>query len=156
MEDEVMSYQTIIMMLMRIERVDVEMILEWLERYADIFKEQIGKCLNNYESGGWQALEEMKEEVTYEPFIRIIESLQTSVEKVPIKEAFEELDSDRDYYKDKRKETNDRLISRKGMIGKVIGFAPMVITFVGYLILPLVWIGLTSMMSSFDAMSKMT
>ena len=156
MEDEVMSFQTIIMMLMRIERVDVEMILEWLGRYADIFKESINKCLNNYESGGWEALEEMKDEVTYEPFIRIIESLQTSVEKVPIKEAFEELDSDRDYYKDKRKETNDRLISKKGMIGKVIGFAPMVVTFVGYLIVPLVLIGMTSMMSSFDAMSSMT
>ena len=97
----------------------------------------------------------MKNEVTYEPFIRIIESLQTSVEKVPIKEAFEELDSDRDYYKDKRKETNDRLISRKSMIGKVLGFAPMIITFIGYLIVPLVLIGLTSMMSSFEAMSAM-
>ena len=97
----------------------------------------------------------MKDEVTYEPFIRIIESLQTSVEKVPIKEAFEELDSDRDYYKDKRKETNERLIARKGRIGKVIGFAPMVVTFIGYLIVPLVLIGMTSMMSSFDSMSSM-
>lgn len=155
MEDEVMSFQTIIMMLMKIERVDVEMILEWLERYADIFKEPIGKCLNNYESGAWEALEEMKDEVTFEQFIRIIESLQTSVEKVPIKEAFEELDSDRDYYKDKRKESNERLIDKRGRIGKLIGFAPMVITFVGYLIIPLVYIGLTSMTSSFDQMSKM-
>ena len=156
MEDEVMSFQTIILMLMKIERVDVEMILEWLERYADIFKEQINRCLNNYESGAWEALEEMKEEVTYEPFIRIIESLQSSVERVPIKEAFEELDSDRQYYRDKRKETNERLVNEKGRIGKVIGFAPMVITFVGYLIVPLVFIGLTSMTSSFDAMSKMS
>lgn len=156
MEDEVMSFQTIILMLMKIERVDVEMILEWLERYADIFKEQINRCLNNYESGAWEALEEMKEEVTYEPFIRIIESLQSSVERVPIKEAFEELDSDRQYYRDKRKETNERLVNEKGRIGKVIGFTPMVITFVGYLIVPLVFIGLTSMTSSFDAMSKMS
>ncbi len=156
MEDEVMSFQTIILMLMKIERVDVEMILEWLERYADIFKEQINRCLNNYESGAWEALEEMKEEVTYEPFIRIIESLQSSVERVPIKEAFEELDSDRQYYRDKRKETNERLVNEKGRIGKVIGFAPMIITFVGYLIVPLVLIGLTSMTSSFDAMSKMS
>ena len=156
MEDEVMSFQTIILMLMKIERVDVEMILEWLERYADIFKEQINRCLNNYESGAWEALEEMKDEVTYEPFIRIIESLQSSVERVPIKEAFEELDSDRQYYRDKRKETNERLVNEKGRIGKVIGFAPMVITFVGYLIVPLVFIGLTSMTSSFDAMSKMS
>ena len=127
------------------------MILEWLERYADIFKEQINRCLNNYESGAWEALEEMKDEVTYEPFIRIIESLQSSVERVPIKEAFEELDSDRQYYRDKRKETNERLVNEKGRIGKVIGFA-----LVGYLIVPLVFIGLTSMTSSFDSMSKMS
>ena len=38
MEDEVMQFQTIILMLMRIERVNVEIILEWLERYANIFK----------------------------------------------------------------------------------------------------------------------
>ena len=98
----------------------------------------------------------MKEEVSYEPFIRIVESLQTSVERVPIREAFEELDSDRDYYQDKRKETNERLIAKKGRIGKVIGFAPMIVTFVGYLIIPLVFIGMTSMMSSFDSMSKMS
>ncbi len=156
MEDEVMQYQTIIMMLMRLERVDVEMILEWLARYSDIFRDPINKCLNNYEAGAWEALEEMKDDVTYQPFIRIIESLQTAVEKVPIIEAFDELDADREYYRDKRKESNDRLIKRKGMIGKAIGFSPMVLVFVGYLIVPLVLIGMTSMMSSFDSMSRMT
>lgn len=155
MEEEVMQYQTIIMMLMRLERVDVEMILEWLSRYSDIFKEQINTCLNNYESGAWEALEEMKEDITYQPFIRIIESLQTAVEKVPIIEAFDELNADRDYYRDKRKESNERLISKKGMIGKTIGFAPMVAVFVGYLIVPLVFIGMTSMTSSFSSMSSM-
>ena len=152
MEDEVMQYQVIILMLMRLERVDVEMILEWLNRYADIFKEQISKCLNNYESGAYEALEEMKEEVTYQEFIRIIESLQSAVEKVPIKEAFEELESDRDYYRDKRKETNARLIDKKGRIGKAVGFAPMVVMFVGYLIFPLMYIGMTSMSSVFTSL----
>ena len=155
MEDEVMQYQTIIMMLMRLERVDVEMILEWLARYSDIFRDPINKCLNNYEAGAWEALEEMKDDVTYQPFIRIIENLQTAVEKVPIIEAFDELDADREYYRDKRKESNERLIKRKGMIGKAIGFSPMILVFVGYLIVPLVLIGMTSMMSSFDSMSKM-
>lgn len=153
MEDEVMQFQTIILMLMRIERVNVEIILEWLERYANIFKAPITKCLNNYEAGAWEALEAMKEEVSYMQLIRIIESLQAAVEKIPIRDAFDELDSERDYYQAKRKETNERLISRKGMIGKVIGFAPMVCMFVGYLIIPLVFIGLTSMSSSFKSMT---
>ena len=156
MEDEVMQFQTIILMLMRIERVNVEMILEWLERYANIFKEPIGKCLNNYEAGAWEALEEMKEEISYMPLVRIVESMQAAVEKIPIKDAFDELESERDYYQEKRKESNDRLIKRKGMIGKAIGFAPMVCMFVGYLIIPLVFIGLTSMSSSFSTMTTQT
>jgi len=41
------------------------------------------------------------------------------------------------------------------MIGKVIGFAPMVMLFVGYLIIPLVFIGLTSMNTSFNTISAM-
>ena len=156
MENEVMQFQTIILMLMRIERVNVEMILEWLERYSNIFRGPITRCVNNYESGPWEALEEMKDEVSYKEFIRLIESLQAAVEKIPIAEAFDELDSERDYYQERRKESNNRLISKKGMIGKVIGFAPMVALFVGYLIVPLVFIGLTSMTSSFNSMTAMS
>lgn len=155
MEDEVMQFQTIILMLMRIERVNVEIILDWLERYSNIFKAPITKCVNNYEAGAWEALEQMKNEVTYMPLIRIVESLQAAVEKIPIKDAFDELDSEREYYQEKRKESNERFIKRKGMIGKAIGFAPMVCMFVGYLIIPLVFIGLTSMSSSFSSMSAM-
>ena len=154
MEDEVMQFQTIILMLMRIERVNVEMIIEWLERYSNIFKEPLAKCINNYESGSWEALEQLKDDVNYKDFIRIVESLQAAVEKIPIADAFDELDSEREYYQAKRKESNERLISKKGMIGKVIGFAPMVCLFVGYLIIPLVLIGLTSMNSSFAGMSS--
>ena len=113
MEDEVMQFQTIILMLMRIERVNVEIILEWLERYANIFKEPIAKCVNNYEAGAWEALEELKNETNYQQFIRIVESLQAAVEKIPIRDAFDELDSERDYYQAKRRESNDRLIAKK-------------------------------------------
>lgn len=154
MEDEVMQFQTIILMLMRIERVNVEIILEWLERYSNIFKSPITRCVNNYEAGAWEALEEMKNEISYMPLIRIVESMQAAVEKIPIKDAFDELDSEREFYREKRKESNDRLIKRKGMIGKVIGFAPMVCLFVGYLIVPLVFIGLTSMTSTMGGMSS--
>ena len=155
MEDEVMQFQTIIMMLMKIERVNVEIILEWMERYSNIFRGPISKCVNNYESGAWEALEQLKNDVSYMPFIRIIESLQAAVEKIPIADAFDELDTERAYYQEKRKDSNERLISKKGMIGKGIGFAPMIILFVGYLIVPLVLIGMTSMMDSFSNMSTM-
>ena len=153
MENEVMQFQTIILMLMKIERINVEMILEWLERYANIFKEPIARCVNNYEAGAWEALEELKNSVTNQDMIRIVESLQAAVEKIPIREAFDELDADRDYHQEKRKDTNDQLVSRKGLIGKAIGFAPMICLFVGYLIIPLVVIGMTAMSSTFSQLS---
>ena len=118
MEDEVMQFQTIILMLMRIERVNVEIILEWLERYSNIFKSHITRCVNNYEAGAWEALEQLKNDISYLPLIRIVESMQAAVEKIPIKDAFDELNSERDYYREKRKESNERLIKRKQMIGK--------------------------------------
>ena len=155
MEDEVMQFQTIILMLMRIERVNVEIILEWLERYANIFKEPISKCVNNFESGAWEALEQLKEDVNYPEMIRLVESMQAAVEKIPITDAFDELDTERDYYQARRKESNERLISKKGLIGRVIGFTPMIGLFVCYLIVPLVVIGLSAMKDSFNAMSAM-
>ena len=154
MEDEVMQFQTIILMLMRIERVNVEIILDWLERYANIFKEPISRCVNNYEAGAWEALEVLKNETNYQQFIRIVESLQAAVEKIPISDAFDELDSERDYYQAKRRESNDRLIAKKARIGKLIGFTPMVVMFVFYLIVPLVFIGLTSMSSSMSSLQQ--
>ena len=155
-ESEVMQFQTIILMLMKIERVNVEMILEWLERYSNIFREPISKCVNNYEAGAWEALEELKNEVNFEQMLRIVEGLQSAVEKIPIREAFDELDNEREYYQAKRKESNERLIKRKGMIGKAIGFTPLVLLFVGYLIVPLVVIGLFSMSSSMATLSTMS
>ena len=149
-----MQFQTIILMLMRIERINVEMMLEWLERYSNIFKSQITRCVNDYEAGAWEALENLKNDISYLPLIRIVESMQAAVEKIPIKDAFDELDSEREYYRDKRKESNERLIKRQGMIGKVIGFAPMVCLFVGYLIIPLVFIGFTAMGNTFSSLSS--
>ena len=154
MEDEVMQFQTIILMLMRIERVNVEIILEWLERYSNIFRGPISKCVNNYEAGAWEALEELKNEVSFKDFVRLVESMQAAVEKIPIRDAFDELESEREYYREKRKESNERLIARKGMIGKAIGFAPLVTVFVLYLIVPLVFIGMLSMTQSMSSLQS--
>ncbi len=155
MENEIMQFQTIITMLMKIERVSVEIILEWLERYSNIFREPITKCVNNYEAGAWEALDELKNDISFPQLIRLVESMQAAVEKIPIEKAFEELENERDYYQAKREESNNRLISRKGLIGKAVGFAPMVCVFVGYLIVPLVFIGFSSMTQSFSTMSTM-
>ena len=155
MDDEVMQFQTIILMLMHIERVSVEFIVEWLTRFSNIFREPLQRCLNNYEAGAYEALEELKDDVTFKPFIRIIESLQSAIENVKITDAFDELESERAFFQEKRKEANERLIAKKASIGKILGFAPMVLLFVGYLIGPMIVTSLGDMGTYFTQMSSM-
>jgi len=155
MEDEVMQFQTVILMLMYIERISVEYIIEWLERFANIFREPLSTCMNNYEAGAWEALEQLKEDAPYKPFIRIVESLQSAVENVKITDAFDELETERNFFQEKRKEANERLINQKARIGRTIGFAPMIVLFVGYLIGPLIIVSVFDMTEYFSQMSSM-
>lgn len=152
-ENEIMQFQSIILMLMYIDRIDVQTILEWLCRFSYAFKEPIATCLNNYESGAYEALEELKEDVPYKDFQRIIEQLQSAVERIPIRDAFDELETERAFFHERRKEGNERLIKKKTAIGKVLGFTPMVLLIGGYLVAPLMIVSIMQMMSYFTKMS---
>lgn len=152
-ENEIMQFQSIILMLMYIDRVDVQTILEWLCRFSYAFKEPIATCLNNYEAGAYDALEELKEVVPYKDFQRIVEQLQSAVERIPIRDAFDELETERAFFHERRKEGNERLIKKKVSIGKALGFTPMVLLIGGYLVAPLMIVSIMQMMNYFTKMS---
>lgn len=152
-ENEIMQFQSIILMLMYIDRIDVQTILEWLERFSYAFKEPISTCLNNYEAGAEQALEELKEAVPYPDFERIVEQLQSAVERIPVKDAFDELETERTFFYERRKEGNQRLIQKKVSYGKVLGFTPMILLIGGYLVAPLMIVSIMQMMSYFSSMT---
>lgn len=152
-ENEIMQFQSIILMLMYIDRVDVQTILEWLARFSYAFKEPISTCLNNYEAGAEIALEELKEAVPYKDFQRIVEQLLSAVERIPVRAAFDELETERSFFHERRKEGNERLIQKKAMIGKALGFTPMVLLIGGYLVAPLMIVSIMQMMSYFSNMT---
>lgn len=152
-ENEIMQFQSIILMLMYIDRIDVQTILEWLCRFSYAFKEPIATALNNYESGAYEALEELKESVPYKDFQRIVEQLQSAVERIPVRDAFDELETERGFYYERRKEGNQRLIQKKVTYGKVLGFMPLILLIGGYLVAPLLIVSVMQMMSYFSAMS---
>ena len=152
-EDEVMQFQSIILMLMYIERVDVQTILEWLERYSYAYKEPISTALNNYEAGAVEALEDLKDAVPQKDFKRIIEALISAVERIPIKDAFDELETEISFQYERRKDTNERIIQKKTSLGKTIGFAPLIILVAGYFVGPLLLVSIMQLMTYFETMS---
>ncbi len=142
-EDEVMQFHTIILMLMNIERVSVEDLLQWIGIFAIIFKESIQKALNDYEFGDMRALEQLKTDEPFTPFVRIVENLQAASDKISISQAFDELKIERDYYQEKRKQDNEIVVSKKGAWGKVIAFTPLTGTLMLYLITPFIHLSIT-------------
>lgn len=154
-EDEIMQFQSIILMLMYIERIDVQTILEWLERYSYAYKEPIATALNNYEAGALEALEDLKDAVPHKDFVRIVEGLISAVERIPVRDAFDELETERSFYYERRKESNERLIQKKYTIGKALGFAPMIILIAGYFVGPLMIVSVLQMVNYFNQMGAM-
>ena len=151
-EDEVMQFQSIILMLMYIERVDVQTVLEWLERYSYAYKEPIATALNNYEAGALEALEDLKDAVPQKDFKRIVEALISAVERIPIRDAFDELETERSFQYERRKDTNERIIQKKTSLGKTIGFAPLIILVAGYFVGPLLLVSIMQLMTYFATM----
>ncbi|NLK87897.1 MAG: hypothetical protein GX279_10465 [Clostridiaceae bacterium] len=154
MEEEVMQFHTIILMIMYVERISVEDILKWMEQFAFIFRDSIRKCLNDYESGDYEALEQLKLDEPYTPFVRVIENLQSASNKIPIVKAFDQLRTERGYYQEKRKQDNEILVNKKGIWGKMIAFVPMITTVFFYILLPFIQLSLTKFMEYKNQMSS--
>ncbi len=147
LEDEVMQFQSIILMIMYIDRIDVLGILTWLEQFSSYFKDSITVCINNYSKGDTEALEKLKVEEPYIPFTRIVDNLISACDKIPIKRAFEELVIERNFYKDKRKQDNEIMINKKEAMGKLIAFTPVFITITLYLIVPFMMLSIEQLQS---------
>lgn len=141
MEDEVIQFHSIILMLMHFERMTIETVLVWLENFADIFKQSIQECINDLQSGDLEVLEELKRKEPYEPFVKLIENLQIS-DRIGISKAFDEIAVERFHYLEKRKLENEIYINDRALLGKVIAFLPFIMTVGLYLIIPFIVEGL--------------
>jgi hypothetical protein len=138
LEEEVHQFNTIILLLMYNKSVSIEMILEWMERFADVYYNALRKCSNNLQYGTLDALENLKKDMQYPAFGRIVDNLMIA-EQIEVKEAFDSLKTEREFYKDERKEDNKRIVHEKVSMGEFLGFIPTYVTTVAYLVAPMVW-----------------
>lgn len=135
MEDEVIQFQTIVLILMHVDGIMIDTVLEWMERFAFCFRQSIQECIITLEYSTQKSLQKMKNQETFPPFRRFVDNL-LMVDNEDILTAFSEIETDREYYKEKRKTDNEIIATQKAEIGKVIAFIPLVSTLLAYLIIP--------------------
>ncbi|MDR0271423.1 hypothetical protein [Paenibacillus sp.] len=139
MQNEVDKFHVLISILAEFERISVESVLEWMERYGIIFKPAIQRALLTYDSGAEEALKTLQQEAPFESFERIVRRLLQAVEKISIHDAFDDLEMEQEYYAEQKKERLERLIRKKTSWAKLIGWTPGALLIGLYLVFPFLY-----------------
>ncbi|MGE7843532.1 hypothetical protein ACQKNX_22485 [Lysinibacillus sp. NPDC093712] len=153
MDSEVHQLLVLISILRKFDSMTVPTILSWMERFAIIFREPISICLQDFDSGPDEALDGLNIAVSFEPFQQIIERLKLCVSRISIKEAFDDIDMERQFYIEKRKEDQNRTLVSRQVIGTFISLAPIGFTVFMYLVIPMMYMAVTK---SSDTMSHLS
>lgn len=135
MEDEVIQFQTIIMMIAFFERTSIHTILEWMEEFAIIFRDSITECLNKMNSGDEKALDDLIEAENFEMFTMLIENLKMS-DKVGVSQAFNNIGITRENFQLTREQDTQLRVKRNSNTAQLLILAPTLFIIIAFLVMP--------------------
>ena len=137
MEDEVVQFQTLALILMHVDGVTIDVLLEWMERFAYCFRDSITECIINLERSNEDAIQTMQDSESFPAFKRFCDNI-ANINSVGMVSAFDEIESERDYYRHKREQDNNMAVENKASIGRIISFIPLMGAILGYMIYPFI------------------
>ena len=140
-EEEIVRFQSVILMLMHIDKMSVEQIFRQIYDFAIVFKNEINEIINQMSGSGMKTIREIKEKTGFLPFEKLMDNF-LACDAVEIAEAFSGIEVDRRYYVEKHKQENDNIILKKASIAKFIAFIPLCLVIIVKLILPFVLEGI--------------
>lgn len=140
-ENEIVRFQSVILILMHMEWTTVNRILSWLESFAVIFRYDIEKMNDQLCYKGYRVFDEMIQKTGFVPFERLLKCFM-ACDKVGIEDAFSGIESDRNYYYEKHKQMNEKNAGDRAVIAKVLSFVPMCSVIAFELIIPFVMEGI--------------
>lgn len=144
MQDEVMQFQTIIIILASVDSMTLDDILEWLEEFAVIFKDSITVCVNKLSEGDIEALEMLQEMEPFSPFCRLIDSLKM-VDRIGVKKAFSGASVERKNYQDTRRQEVSTEIANQSAMSSLLIMVPTLVVLMGYCVVPMMGAAFNSM-----------
>lgn len=143
-ESEIIRFQGIILMLMHADRMTIDQMLLQLERFAISFRQQIEEISDKLSYKGMAVFREYKDKSDFLPFNRIIDGF-IACDDMYIYKAFEDIETDRQYYIAKHKQDNSFYIEQRGAVGKFLSFIPICMVVIVKLIVPFVIEGMNQM-----------
>lgn len=140
-EEEIVRYQSVILMLMHMDRITVEEILRQIRNFAVIFKDEIDGMINGFSYAGMRVFSNVKENTGFMPLEKLMDGF-LAADMIGIEQAFSGMEKDRNYYVEKHKQENEEIITKKSVMAKAMAFIPLCLVILVKLILPFVLEGI--------------
>jgi len=151
MEDEVIQFQGIILILMYIDNMSVQTILEEICKFAKIFQESIQTCIGDFTTGDMEALQALYDAETYEPFRRIVQNFMMC-DKIGIRAAFDETEVERKNAVEKRAQDRSISLDKKAALANFFSMIPFSASIAAYWAYPFIAEGMSTMTSSLSGL----
>lgn len=145
-EEDVLQLQTMLAIL-RYTNIETMEVLYWLSRQSQIHETAITYAYHEYPSDPELAIERLRDKSNLPEFKQICERLLSTVSNVTLKEAFSDLESERDHMLRIREMVQERAVERKRRQCSPISRAPLVVMVVGHFLLPICILAVNEIMS---------
>lgn len=135
--DEILRFQTIILMLMNLKSMTSEKVLRWLADFAVLFKGPIQDCINAFSQDEEDALDTLSAVANDDQFELIIQNLGNA-DRVGLAQAFDELDSDREAFIKQMDAEEEISQENKHAVSQLLAMIPLFWVLAMFLVIPLV------------------
>ncbi len=139
---EIVRFQSIMLILMRMQGTTVDVILDKLNTFSYCFKDSISECKVNLSLGQQKAIQDMKDSESHKGFRDFCDCL-LAIDRVGVEKAFDALESDRVNYLKDRKTKRDIDLDSKASKASLMFMAPFMTVLIAYLLIPIAKYALT-------------
>lgn len=136
MENEVLQFQSLILILMPIKSMSAEVIMDWLLTFSEAFHAGLHRCSVNLSSNEQKAYEDLIEEEPYEPFRDIVRKLQMC-DKVGVRKAFFNMDVSRKNFEAHVQQATATRRAKGIATSSLISYAPIWFVIIAYMVVPI-------------------
>lgn len=145
-EEDVLQLQTMLAIL-RYTNLETMSTLYWLSRQSQIHKTAITYAYHEYPSDPELSIERLRDKSNLPEFKQICERLLSTVSNVTLKEAFSDLEAERDHMLRIREMVQQQAIQKKRRQCSPISRAPLMAMVVGHFLMPIVVLAFNEIMA---------
>lgn len=153
--DDIMQLQTMMIVLSE-TKMDVYKAICWLEKQASVHKAILRDCHYSYIAGPEKALDELEQKSPSNDFKRLIRKLKASVYTLSLHDAFSDMALDKAQSLTIREMLRGEELEQRKNNAKLIAIAPAALALVGCFIGPVIILGVSEMMATFESLGGLT